>query len=88
MLTVRRFPESTAPCGRGVCHYRGNQPLLRYTPIADAACIAEATRYNRETLPQGIVCGNKVETAAEGQSLQQQGKPHINRVEPRQAKSD
>ena len=44
--------------------------------------VAEATRYNRETLPQGMA-----ETTAEQQSLQQQGEPHNSRAEPRQANS-
>ena len=49
---------------------------------------AEATRYNRETPPQDVACGNREETTAEGQSLQQKGEPHTSRAEPRQAKRD
>ena len=41
--------------------------------------IAEATRYNRETPPQGVA-----ENTAEQQS---QGEPHNSRVEPQQANS-
>ena len=41
--------------------------------------IAEATRYNRETLPQGVE-----ENTAEQQS---QGEPHKSRAEPPQEKS-
>ena len=47
--------------------------------------VAKATRYNRETPPQGVASGSRVETAAEGQSLQQQGEPHTSRAEPQQA---
>ena len=50
--------------------------------------VAEATRYNRETLLQGIARGSRAETAAEEQTLQQQGEPHTSRSEPQQAKSD
>ena len=50
--------------------------------------VAEATCYNRETLLQGVARGSRAETAAEGQSLQQQGEPHTSRAEPRQANSD
>ena len=50
--------------------------------------IAKATRYKRETPPQGIASGNRAETTAEGQSLQQKGEPHTSRAEPRQATSE
>ena len=49
--------------------------------------VAEATRYNRETPPQGGARGCRAETEAEGQSLQKQGEPHTSRVEPRQDKT-
>ena len=50
--------------------------------------VAEATRYSRETPPQGVAHGNRAETTAEGQSLQEKGEPHTSRAEPWQAKSD
>ena len=50
--------------------------------------VAEATRYNRETLLQGVARGSRAETAAEGQSLQQQGELHTTRVETQQANRD
>ena len=49
--------------------------------------VAEATRYNRETPPQGGDCGCRAETMAEGQSPQKQGKPHNSRAEPLQDKT-
>ena len=52
--------------------------------------VAKATRYNRETpppSPQGVAHGNRAETTAEGQSLQQKGEPHTSRAEPRQDKT-
>ena len=64
------------------CPYWGTLPLLTQPAIA------EATRHNRDTLLQGIAHGSRAETAAAGQSLQQQGGPHTSRAEPQQANSD
>ena len=94
-LQVERFPEGTAEprmvqlhgggastITEAICPYGGTRPLLMQPAIA------KATRYNRVTLPQGIAHGSRVETAAAGQSLQQQGEPHNSRAEPGEANSD
>ena len=95
MLQLERFPEGTAEPrivqlgGRGasaiteaIQPYSGTRPLLTQPAIAEATC------HNRGTLPQGVARGSRAETAAAGQSLQQQGEPHTSRAEPWQANSD
>ena len=63
--------------------------MLTQPAVAEATQYnREATRYNKEMPLQGVARGNRTETTAEGQSLQQKGKPHTSRADPRQAKSD
>ena len=95
MLGVEKFPKGTdeprkvqlhggkaSAITKAICPYLGTRPLQTQPAIA------EATRYNRENPPQGVAHGSRAETAAAGQSLQQQGGPHTSRAEPRQANSD
>ena len=74
---------------------KGHPTLLRqYTPtevtlpLLTQPAVAEATCSNTQTPLQGVARGSSVETTAAGQSLQQQGEPHISRAEPQQANSD
>ena len=48
-------------------------PYWSTLPLLTQPAVAEATRHNRETLPQGVARGSRAETTAAEQSLQQQG---------------
>ena len=78
------FPEGTAE--PKMVQLRGGEvsaiteairPYCSTHPLLMQPAIAEATHYNRETLPQGVARGSRVETTAEpagtGRITQQQG---------------
>ena len=92
MLRVESFTAGTAEPrmvqlggGGASAITKDIRPYLGTHPLLTQPAVAEGTRHNRETPPQGIAHGSRVEIAAAGQSLQQKGRPHTSRAEPRQA---
>ena len=80
--TVQLGGGGASAITEAIAHPEVTRPLLTQPAVAKATC------NNRETPLQGIACGSRAETAAAGQSLQQQGRPHTSRAEPRQSNSD